>query len=364
MRKPSDRKLGPWLRYGRGVPPLAMGGEPGRGGRSEFGPTGPTGFPGAQECGGSGPCFVGGFSSVGCGSSTTCTAVGSGIDGTLGEDWNGTSWRLDATVRPGGDQYSTLTGDWCLTSTTCVAVGYGNGGMISETRSGSSWGVRTIPLPSGATSAYLNQVSCSAIYACTAVGWAYSSSGQIPLAERWNGTSWTAQSAAKPSGRPARHSAMSGAPAPSSCSAVGTYTTHLEGAGPLAEAWNGTKWAAQAAAHPTGASSAVLQRPVVPLGRRVHSGWLLRDSSGKDDTLAEGLERSQVVYPGDAESDRRDNTARSAASPAPPSIVAWRSGWAIARPDTSSPSRGTGPAGVSIPMPGPHDDAGFSATHE
>ena len=163
-------------------------------GPPRLGPTGPTGHPDGVEPGCSGCTLIAQFSSIGCGSTTECTAVGSTFTGTLGEDWNGSSWAFDATKN--FDTGSSLAGVWCTSATACIAVGDdGGGGLVAEFRNGATWNGQAIPPPSGATQATLNQVSCSSAGACTAVGYyATATSTVLPLAERWNGSSWTVQS--------------------------------------------------------------------------------------------------------------------------------------------------------------------------
>jgi hypothetical protein len=65
----------------------------------------------------------------------------------------------------------------------------------------------------------------------------------VPLAERWNGTSWTAQSAAVPSGSISEFSSVSCSTTQFStgCNAVGFVTKNGIGL-PLAENWNGSSW--------------------------------------------------------------------------------------------------------------------------
>lgn len=285
-RNASDKPLMPRVRFGRAAA-IVLGGPLARG--PELGPTGPTGFPGSQECGGSGPCQVGSFSGVSCAASTTCTAVGSGIDGTLGEDWDGTSWALDTTVDPGGDQYSTLSGVRCTSTAVCMAVGYGNGEMIGERKNGSTWVVNVMPLPSGDTSGDPLQVSCSAANACTAVGNAESSSGEVPLAERWNGSSWTAQTPALPAGATYASFSYVGCPNASACTAVGTQESSSGPETPLAESWDGTSWTVETTPLPAGATEGLFNGVSChTAGSCTAVGWYVTSgTTPTEETLAE-----------------------------------------------------------------------------
>jgi hypothetical protein len=119
------------------------------------------------------------LSGVSCTSATACTAVGHYILGlsqylTLAERWNGTTWTIQPTPNPNG-QYSELFGLSCTSATACTAVGYHDGGMgvsatFSEQWNGSSWGIQAPPNPAGYDSFQLSGVSCTSAIACTAVG--------------------------------------------------------------------------------------------------------------------------------------------------------------------------------------------------
>jgi hypothetical protein len=79
------------------------------------------------------------------------------------------------------------------------------------------WSVEPSSNPAGATSSTLHGVSCISSSFCTAVGYGYDPTEQA-LAERWNGTSWTAEP------NPAGDSTLYGVSctSSSSCTAVGS----------------------------------------------------------------------------------------------------------------------------------------------
>ncbi len=89
---------------------------------------------------------------------------------------------------------------------------------------------------------------------CTAVGNSISAGVNNPLAYRWNGTSWSQQSAAKKSG--ATHTGLVGVDCPSEtrCLAVGFHRSS-EGPSVLAEIWNENKWSVQSTPVPAEATS-------------------------------------------------------------------------------------------------------------
>jgi hypothetical protein len=162
---------------------------------------------------------------------------------------------------------ASLYGVSCTTSAACTAVGYfGNGpspeifgdAPLAESWNGSTWTLQTPPNPSQATSGTLTAVSCISSGVCTAVG-GYDDQGTTPvsygtLAEQLNGSTWTLQSTPTPTG--AEGSALSGVSCmtSSACTAVGYYNDNaypeVSGDTPLAEIWNGTTWSIQPTPNP------------------------------------------------------------------------------------------------------------------
>jgi hypothetical protein len=122
-----------------------------------------------------------------------------------------------------------------------------------------TWGIQTTPNPSGASDSNLYDVSCeSSTNACTAVGKSTASGVDSPVAQRWNGTTWSAQSPAKKSGTlPTRLFGVD-CPSETRCLAAGNYQP-LEG-GPtlLAEIWNEGKWSVYSPPVPSEATSSEL----------------------------------------------------------------------------------------------------------
>jgi hypothetical protein len=178
---------------------------------------------------------------VSCPRAKSCTAVGEyfntgGTELTLAEHWNGSAFVIQSTPNPAGAADSLLRGVSCASVRACVAVGteVTSGGAIlplAERWNGRSWTLIP-PAPGGPLAA----VSCSSASACTAVG----GSGS-PLAERWNGSTWTIQPIPPLSG--ATSTALNGVSCPSAtaCLAVGHWVNggHTM---TLAERWNGSAW--------------------------------------------------------------------------------------------------------------------------
>lgn len=122
------------------------------------------------------------------------------------------------------------------------------------TTSSVPWKVKTSPNP-GSSHNYLYDVSCEpSTSACTSVGKSISASVDSPMALRWNGTSWSEQTAAKKSG--ATHTRLFGVDCPSEtrCLAVGNHQSS-EGPSVLSELWNEGKWNVQTTPLPTESTS-------------------------------------------------------------------------------------------------------------
>jgi hypothetical protein len=212
------------------------------------------------------PVLVG----VSCASTIACIAVGNyensaGTDVMLAERWNGTSWSIQRTPNPTGAKGSYLTGVSCASTTACTAVGYFGAANIevpqspglrpvAERWNGTSWSIQRTPNPAGATSSQLDGVSCASKTACTAVGSYINSFGTaVTLAERWNGTSWSIQRTRNPAGPWSRElNVLVGVSCASTtaCTAVGKYENASGTPMPLAERWNGTSWAIQRTPNP------------------------------------------------------------------------------------------------------------------
>lgn len=195
------------------------------------------------------------LTAVSCISAVDCVAVGSFLDSSrvgqmLAESWNGSSWTVQPTPNPAGAMDSTLSGVSCDSADTCVAVGSyadanGTGLSVAESWDGTSWSLGTVPSPDGAGESRLAGVSCLSVTSCIAVGSYADSDGQgRPLAELWDGTSWTVM--AVPSPHAATFSVLSSVSCTASwCAAVGIYGSRRGEQKPLAEIWDGTSWQVQ-----------------------------------------------------------------------------------------------------------------------
>jgi hypothetical protein len=205
------------------------------------------------------------LNAVSCTSPGACTAVGNYVGGagqvTLAEGWNGAAWTVQSTPNPAGGSDDTLIGVSCEAVGACLAVGAyfsGDGDSpLAEIWNGTSWTLQSVPLPAGALGGDLVSVSCTSASACTAVGdYANSGNANVALAESWNGTSFTIQKFKPPAhATTSTLGAVSCGPAPGTgCQAEGWYfPPGREIAKTLAEVWNGSAWSIQSTGVPTGA---------------------------------------------------------------------------------------------------------------
>jgi GH25 family lysozyme M1 (1,4-beta-N-acetylmuramidase) len=131
---------------------------------------------------------------VSCTSTSFCMAVGyTGRNAdTLAESFDGTSWSLNLPLDPG--ESPNLYGVSCTSVSFCMAVGYtydstsGLNDTLAESFDGTSW--TTSPsVDSDGNDGQLQGVSCTSASFCMAVG--YDASNSQTLAETFDGTSWT-----------------------------------------------------------------------------------------------------------------------------------------------------------------------------
>jgi hypothetical protein len=137
------------------------------------------------------------------------------------------------------------------------SAGTSTGSKLNFTTSTSLWKIKTTPNP-GANGNRLYDVSCEpSTSVCTSVGKSTTSGADSPVALRWNGSTWSEQTAAKKSG--ATHTRLFGVDCPSEtrCLAVGNHQS-AEGPSLLSEIWNEGKWNVQTTPLPSEATSSEL----------------------------------------------------------------------------------------------------------
>jgi len=118
---------------------------------------------------------------------------------TLAEQLNGSTWTLQPTPTPTGAAGSALSGVSCTTNSACAAAGYYNDNAfpeisgdtpLAENWNGATWSIQPTPNPPATDISTLAEVSCTSATACTAVGglsFYYSYPVNVTLAERYSG---------------------------------------------------------------------------------------------------------------------------------------------------------------------------------
>jgi hypothetical protein len=198
-----------------------------------------------------GPTGQSDLSSVSCGSTTSCFAVGwynTGVSGSfeqpLIERWDGTAWSIvtEPTLPAGNAELYSV---FCTSPSSCVAVGdqqpggTGTYATLAESWNGSSWSVVGGPALSTSVDSHLRSVACASATACTAVG----EYDLDPLAEWWDGTTWSVVGSAPPraAGNGCYESGFYGVSCASAsdCMAVGQVGSQVAS---FAERWDGTQF--------------------------------------------------------------------------------------------------------------------------
>jgi subtilisin family serine protease len=195
---------------------------------------------------------VASLTDVSCPSTGECVAVGTVEGKPLAERWNGASWSAVSVPLPGGATGGALTDVSCASATSCVAIGtHGLSVPYAVTWDGFKWGLATTGLATNVGSA--EDVSCSASNACTAVG---KKEGKT-FVQRFDGSSWSAQSSPNPEGKTPALAAVS-CPSGTSCAAVGRSTFGSGESVTLGLGWNGTAWSLVSTPNPKAQDKASL----------------------------------------------------------------------------------------------------------
>ncbi|MFZ0666945.1 MAG: hypothetical protein WAM97_14430 [Acidimicrobiales bacterium] len=192
---------------------------------------------------------------VSCVSATDCIAVGVyGLKNHQGmiEQWNGKTWEILKTPKGQGELASVS----CV-SGGCMAVGDAPNSSetpipLAETWDGTTWTPTIAPSPAGSVQAQFLSVSCTSFKSCVAVGVSYDNNGNpSALAESWNGKTWTIGA---PVGPPDGSLGLTGVSCPSAtdCVAVGYTINRLDSPSAFAESWNGQVWTAEKLPTPSG----------------------------------------------------------------------------------------------------------------
>jgi subtilisin family serine protease/sugar lactone lactonase YvrE/phosphodiesterase/alkaline phosphatase D-like protein len=204
------------------------------------------------------------FENVSCASQKMCVTVGIQAAGAeihaISGIWDGKEWRNQSMPEPANADYVSAlgTGVSCASTSTCVFVGgyratSGAYHPLAELWDGDSWSIIQEQEPVANSFFYLRSVSCASPDFCVApvLG------GEV---EFWDGEEWTAESLPLPVGiEPGFvYNLAVSCSTVSSCMISGTQRTPArsyrfagERRAPYVAAWNGTKWTVQSSTNPS-----------------------------------------------------------------------------------------------------------------
>jgi hypothetical protein len=218
---------------------------------------------------------ISGFTSVACGSTDACVAAGFVNSGqVLIERWNGRRWSFSHPPIP--DAFNDLPGAACSSPVACFVVGDASSPdfeyPLVERLTGTKRSLMPVPTRASWDASQLTAVACTTDRACVTVGSSYRGATVMPLVERWNGSRWALQAAARggaPGSSPCAlaNGCLTGGsligvscPAAHMCTAVGEYADGSGAARPLAERWDGHVWASQLTVNPFASVNAQLSK--------------------------------------------------------------------------------------------------------
>jgi hypothetical protein len=247
------------------------------------------------------------LSAISCSSAKSCVAVGTWqsaryVPYSLAESWNGSTWSVKATPQPLETAESFLTGVSCATATTCEAVGryidhQDVQKVLVERWSAGKWSALTAPEPAGTSSAGLDAVSCASASTCVGVGGYLPSakgSTERPLAETWNGTRWSVSPVTGPAGTTGAYLLGVACASAKACTATGGATGAGRKPVTVGEAWNGSRWSAEATTEPTGSAAATLSGvSCAAVNACVAGGFYAKTAGAKTQPFAEGWNGSR-----------------------------------------------------------------------
>lgn len=211
------------------------------------------------------------FTGISCPSSVACAAVGTFTNGSAGragfaETWNGRRWSVQSTPAPAASPGSVqLSGVSCASAILCVAVGSVTADTtttpIAELYDGHSWTPQSLTLPTGALGGELSGISCTAAGACQAVGgYQGADAAEDPLVEAFDGSTWREAALPIPTGAVAfeQYGALDGIACAdaTACVAVGSYSTATQTEVPYSEVMSGTEWTVAPVPFDTAATAA------------------------------------------------------------------------------------------------------------
>jgi hypothetical protein len=195
------------------------------------------------------------LSDISCVSSSYCMAVGqyasgssSGQDLPFSDLWNGSNWSTSSMVPPDGSTNTSPLGVSCVSMTMCISVGSQTGSAaLAEMWNGTRWVLQKTPAAPPGSNYDVSAVSCVSPSWCDAVGNLFSTGETYelaPTAMYFDGVGWHAQATAPGSTASSGLTDVS-CTSPSFCLAVGSDSDI-----PLAERWDGNSWSSVSFATP------------------------------------------------------------------------------------------------------------------
>jgi len=190
---------------------------------------------------------------VSCVSVSWCVAVGTSDDGrleqTLIEVWDGTSWSIQASANTSPTEDNGLYSVSCLSAISCVAVGEFDNGWLQtlvQVWDGNTWTIQASENSSTTETNYLFEVSCVSANSCVAVGAFMRGGWNQPMAQVWDGSSWTMQSIPTFSATEGNFVEGLSCVSASMCVAVGAHS--INGGSvyqTMIQVWDGNSWSIQ-----------------------------------------------------------------------------------------------------------------------
>ncbi len=140
---------------------------------------------------------------------------------------------------------------WPVAAAAALALTAAPPASGAPVTAGAPWVDQPTPIPRLVSVAVLSSVSCPSRRACVAVGYAVNAAGAPePLAERWNGARWAIEPVPAPSGVTSSFLFGVSCATPRTCTAVGSATRPNSGAVVLAERLSRGRWSIERAPRP------------------------------------------------------------------------------------------------------------------
>src|SRR5216683_1259674 len=182
-----------------------------------------------------------------------------GVEQTLIEHWDGTSWSIVPSPNPTTTHDTFLSGVAEVSANDVWAVG-GSGQTLIEHWNGEHWRIVASPNPPGSTGS-LGAVAEVSAHDIWAVGTFKNSTGGLPLIEHWDGEQWSIVASPNPTG--SSFTFLNGVTEVSAHNvwAVGGYFTSVGSMvfqKTLIEHWNGKQWSIVPSPNVSGSTSDIL----------------------------------------------------------------------------------------------------------